>query len=102
MIYGNVRYDVHGRKRKVQRKRRTVRRVHVPIVENKSTCVEVKPYRRETVEYRSVDDRQVCTGRVERQVYTGTVVKGISVMHKSNLVPIIDQEQAIDIARMRR
>lgn len=36
------------------------------------------------------------------QVYTGTLIKGIATMHKSNSVPIINQEQATDIANMRR
>ena len=34
--------------------------------------------------------------------YTGTLIKGIATMHKSNAVPIIDQEQATEISRMRR
>lgn len=34
--------------------------------------------------------------------YTGTLVKGIATMHKSNAVPIISDEQAIEVARMRR
>jgi hypothetical protein len=36
------------------------------------------------------------------KVYTGTMVKGIATMHKSNAVPIFSDEQAVDIARMRR
>ena len=36
------------------------------------------------------------------KVYTGTKVKGIATMHKSNAVPIFSDEQAVDIARMRR
>lgn len=38
----------------------------------------------------------------ERKVYTGTLIKGIATMHKSNAVPIINQEQAIEISQMRR
>lgn len=34
--------------------------------------------------------------------YTGTLIKGIATMHKSNAVPVIDQEQMIEISRMRR
>lgn len=34
--------------------------------------------------------------------YTGTKVKGIATMHKSNAVPVFTDEEAIDIARMRR
>ncbi len=34
--------------------------------------------------------------------YTGTSLIGISVMHKSSLVPVFDKQNAIDIAKMRR
>jgi hypothetical protein len=34
--------------------------------------------------------------------YTGTLVKGIATMHKSNAVPVISQQEAEDIAKMRR
>lgn len=34
--------------------------------------------------------------------YTGTKVKGIGTMHKSNAVPIFSDEEAHDIATMRR
>jgi hypothetical protein len=36
------------------------------------------------------------------KVYTGTKIKGIGVMHKSNSVPIFSDEEAVDIAKMRR
>lgn len=38
----------------------------------------------------------------EPNTYTGTLIKGIATTHKSNLIPIISQEQAEDVARMRR
>ncbi|PPD55554.1 MAG: hypothetical protein CTY12_00830 [Methylotenera sp.] len=38
----------------------------------------------------------------KQHVYTGTLIKGISVLHKSNAVPVISQEQIIDIGKMRR
>ncbi len=34
--------------------------------------------------------------------YTGTKIKGIGTMHKSNAVPIFSDEQAVEISRMRR
>ena len=40
--------------------------------------------------------------RVEPPKYTGTLVKGISTMHKSNAVPIIDEREAKEHASMRR
>jgi hypothetical protein len=40
-------------------------------------------------------------GRSENE-YTGTLIKGIATMHKSNAVPVINKEQAIEISEMRR
>jgi hypothetical protein len=34
--------------------------------------------------------------------YTGTKIKGIGTMHKSNAVPVFSDEEAHDIATMRR
>jgi len=42
-----------------------------------------------------------CVKSAEK-VYTGTKIKGIGTMHKSNAVPIFSDEEAVDIARMRR
>jgi len=36
------------------------------------------------------------------KVYTGSMVKGIATMHKSNAVPIFSDEEAVAIAHMRR
>jgi hypothetical protein len=41
------------------------------------------------------------TGKVEK-VYTGDYIKGVSTMHKSNMVPVTSQEQIEDISKMRR
>jgi len=38
----------------------------------------------------------------QQNVYTGSKIKGIGAMHKSNLVPIFSDEEAVDIAKMRR
>jgi hypothetical protein len=59
-------------------------------------------YRRETEKYPSLPfSGAPCTKPAEK-VYTGTLIKGIGTMHKSNAVPIFSDEQAIDIATMRR
>jgi hypothetical protein len=42
------------------------------------------------------------TAKKEPQKYTGTLIKGIATMHKSNAVPVIDSKQAIEISQMRR
>lgn len=36
------------------------------------------------------------------KVYTGTKMKGIGTLHKSNAVPVFTDEEAVDIAKMRR
>ena len=36
------------------------------------------------------------------KIYTGTKVKGIATMHKSNAVPVFSDEEAVDISKMRR
>lgn len=59
-------------------------------------------YRRHTGDYQSVDTGKGVAQRTENQKYTGTLVKGIATMHKSNAVPIIDEQQAKDISSMRR
>jgi hypothetical protein len=42
------------------------------------------------------------TKPVAGNVYTGTAMKGIGTLHKSNAVPIFSNEEAIDQANMRR
>jgi hypothetical protein len=42
-----------------------------------------------------------CTKK-DSPVYTGDKIKGIGTMHKSNAVPIFTDEQAVEIATMRR
>ena len=50
----------------------------------------------------SLKTDRIYTERRESLMYTGTLVKGIATMHKSNAVPVIDEEQMKDISRMRR
>ena len=40
--------------------------------------------------------------KAQDQAYTGTKVKGIGTMHKSNAVPIFSDEEAVAISKMRR
>lgn len=42
------------------------------------------------------------TARKDSPAYTGSKMKGIGAMHKSNLVPVFSDEEAQDIAKMRR
>jgi hypothetical protein len=40
--------------------------------------------------------------RAAPKVYTGTKVKGIATMHKSNAVPVFSDQEAVEISSMRR
>ena len=57
--------------------------------------------RNTTAHIKSVDTGGNATLKTPN-VYTGTMVKGIATMHKSNAVPVFSDEQAVDISRMRR
>jgi hypothetical protein len=57
--------------------------------------------RNTTAHIKSVDTGGNATLKAPN-VYTGTKVKGIATMHKSNAVPIFSDEEAVDISRMRR
>lgn len=51
--------------------------------------------------YKSQAEVGVAFARTPNQ-YTGTLVKGISTLHKSNAVPVISDEEMQEHARMRR
>jgi hypothetical protein len=50
----------------------------------------------------TTEGMQNACARKEPQKYTGTLIKGIATMHKSNAVPVINDEQAREISSMRR
>jgi hypothetical protein len=50
----------------------------------------------------SLNSDKIFTEKRESLMYTGSLVKGIATMHKSNAVPVINEEQMQDISRMRR
>jgi hypothetical protein len=58
--------------------------------------------RNTTAHIKSVDTGLGVATLAETKVYTGTKVKGIATMHKSNAVPVFSDEEAVDIAKMRR
>jgi hypothetical protein len=60
------------------------------------------PPGREAPRIVSQDTGWVACTTAPNQEYTGTKVKGIGTMHKSNAVPIFSDEEAKDISKMRR
>ena len=57
---------------------------------------------RSTDHIKSLDNGQGIAARAPDKVYTGTKVKGIGTMHKSNAVPVFSDEEAVEISTMRR
>lgn len=61
-----------------------------------------RPAGRETPKIPSLPFTGAPCPKKENPVYTGTMIKGIGTMHKSNAVPVFSDEQAVEIATMRR
>jgi len=66
-----------------------------------SYSLKIPEGRNTTAHLKSVDTGGNATLKAPK-VYTGTKVKGIATMHKSNAVPVFSDEEAVDISRMRR
>ena len=60
------------------------------------------PAGRSTAHIKSLGQDSGVATLAQPKVYTGTKVKGIATMHKSNAVPVFSDEQAINISKMRR
>jgi hypothetical protein len=98
MIHADGRYYANGRKKKYNAWSTKKTKVDIPFREMKPSDT----YRRETQQYNSIDNGVGICAKPEKKEYTGTLVKGISTMHKSNAVPIINNEEAKEHASMRR
>lgn len=63
-----------------------------------------QPSRRETPRIPSLNGGVDMTPAIKapQKVYTGTLVKGIATMHKSNAVPVFSNTEAEEISKMRR
>lgn len=87
---------VHG-KTAIKRKQE-----HLAPAEVKTFTPKSTGYRRETSTYQSGEISKGFAALPEKKEYTGTLVKGIATLHKSNAVPVINQEEAEMISKMRR
>jgi hypothetical protein len=84
--------------------------LHGRVKREKKEFVPLKPTTDEVMDrirqhkemYPSLNTMAGSTAKPEPKVYTGTLIKGIATMHKSNAVPVINDEQAMEISRMRR
>jgi hypothetical protein len=67
-----------------------------------SYSLKIPEGRNTTAHIKSVDTGLGNATLKPAKQYTGTKVKGIATMHKSNAVPVFSDEEAIDISKMRR
>ena len=99
MMHGSMTHYANGRKKKYNVWTTTKKTVEREFVEYKPP----QNYRRgDTSHIKSLNSGEHHTTKKSPMEYTGTLVKGISTMHKSNAVPIIDKQQAKEHANMRR
>jgi GTP cyclohydrolase III len=80
--------------------KRRNRAMSAPLLGSKYS-LKIPEGRNTTAHIKSVDTGGNATVK-EPKVYTGTKVKGIATMHKSNAVPVFSDQEAIDISKMRR
>lgn len=102
MLQGSMRHYANGRKKKYNAwSKKSDEAKH-----NQREFVEYKPptvFRRGGTDHiPSVDTGRHDCSKVSTPEYTGTLIKGISTMHKSNAVPIISEQEAKEHASMRR
>ena len=72
------------------------------VVNHRTLPPEEKPYQRPEQKIESKNSGFVPVSEQTQREYTGDVVIGVGVAHKSNLTPIINKQQAEDLATMRR
>ena len=72
------------------------------VVNHRTLPPEEKPYQRPEQKIESKNSGFVPVSEQSKKEYTGELVTGVATMHKSNAVPVINQQQAEDLATMRR
>ena len=111
MIHGSMTHTPSGRKiKKVKPKGEVYGKYQPPafrpIESTKPTRIlsYAEQRRQESNQYPSRSDFATpdSCSKPERKEYTGTLVKGIGTMHKSNAIPVIDEQQMKELASMRR
>lgn len=104
MLHGDMRRYTNGRKKTYNAWGKTSVKDRLQKETTGSFSWDVQPRRRssaDTIKSVQTNSPGGCS-KTERKEYTGTLVKGISTMHKSNAVPIINEQEMIEHAKMRR
>ncbi len=110
VYYTTTRYNSKKRQRKISQKEIDSRLRHQKFLKkmgvtksNENVSVNELPvYIEDRSTLKTSDNICGFAPKKESQQYTGTFIKGIAVMHKSNAVPITDKKQAVEVSQMRR
>lgn len=70
--------------------------------ELRADYLQLPPHRQNEVKHPSRPMGDGIATKKDPTQYTGTLIKGIATMHKSNAIPIIDEKQAKEVSSMRR
>lgn len=102
MFYGSLNHTPSGRKKKRRPSvKKSTSKTFTDFTTSTKTYADVR--RESDVYYPSRDDTTGSTPRRESPRYTGTLIRGIATMHKSNAVPVMrGTNEAKEIAQMRR
>jgi hypothetical protein len=82
--------------------KKRVRALSAPALGSSGYSLRIPEGRNTTAHIKSVDTGLGNAVLKPAKQYTGTKVKGIATMHKSNAVPVFSDEEAVDISKMRR
>lgn len=102
MMYGSINHTPSGRRKKQRKvKGETYQKYKAP--EFQPLERPLYTHRSSADQYPSADMGRSQTPRVDPRAYSGErKLLGVAAMHKSNLVPVFDENDAKEIARMRR
>ncbi len=113
VYYSSTRYSRKAKKRKPTKRQEQLNREHEKFLK-KMGVKKPDPANRHIYDFPDLSsDRTTvptsdvipggCTGRAERQVYSGErTLLGIATTHKSNMIPVFSKEDAVSISKMRR
>jgi len=113
MIYGYIPKSKPKKLSKIEQARKTEwlatinkisskRYSNSPIIKTKLPLKSAASFHRETPKIASLDTGFVTCAKRFGNSYTGDKIKGIGTMHKSNAVPVFSENEAKEIASMRR
>ena len=111
VYFTSTKFSRKSRKRKFTQKQQNAQREHekflkkmgVTGVESNKGIHDIPDYKENIRETAKTSDSVPNNGsRKQAQQYTGTFIKGIATMHKSNLVPVSKDGNPKDYATMRR